>query len=264
MQTHQAKAANFLAIGFAMVVLTISATTSFGFFYSFFSGIIPTAVLPQSIGALISGSIGVMLFDAATVTWLILFLHHSQTPEQRAITLIMTVLTFIGSAAASIAYITLTADGQLAVDVATADTVSNMALAVVILGIVANFGAMQMYNRYSYDNKQKVLQSNRRDMLQTAEDSQARYLDDLIAQQVTEQLTRIAPNLAQQQAAKLVAQFYRNETAKYANGDSKQTLPPPTTQPRRQQLEDLHHRLGNGNGNGNGNGANFTNGQEGI
>jgi hypothetical protein len=256
MQTHQNKAASFLALAFGIVVVAISAGTSYGFFYTFFGGLIPSAILPTEIGSLISGGVGVVLFDVASVTWLTLYLHHAETAEQRALSLIMTVLTFLGSAAASVAYIGLTADGQLAIDATTAATVSNMALGVVIIGIIANFGAMQAYTRFSHNSKRAVSESNRRDMLQAAEDEQAVYLDKLISQQVKERLAGIAPDLAAAQAARLVDRFYRGELAKY-EGEQEQhprQLPPPTGQPRREQshreqLEEVHHRLQqNGNG----------------
>ncbi len=219
MNSHQQKAAQFLAVAFGVVVLAISASTSFGFFYTFFDNLIPHSVLAADIAALISGVIGTLLFDVACAIWLFIFLHHSETPEQRAITLIMTVLTFIGSAAASVAYLGLTAGGDLALDTATRDTIATFALVVVIIGVIANFGAMQAYQRYSYTNKQRVMEADRRDLLQSAEDEQARYLDELITQQVKEILTAQAGTLAQQQARRIAAKFYRHEMAKYAGGE---------------------------------------------
>jgi hypothetical protein len=217
---HNKKAAQFIVISFAVVIVAISASTSFGFFYTFFTNLIPAGVLDPLIGALISGVVGVLLFDVASVIWLNTFLNHAETPEQRAITLIMTIVTFLGSAAASVAYLVLTATGDLALDPTTRGSIGMFALVVVIIGVVANFGSMQAYQRFSYDNKQRVREADRRDRIQTAEEEQAAHLDDLIAQQVREQLTQIAPDLARQQARRIAGHFWRHENAKYADGEA--------------------------------------------
>jgi hypothetical protein len=222
---HRKKSAQFIIVAFAVAIVAISASTSFGFFYTFFTNLIPAAVLAPAVGALISGVVGVLLFDVACVVWLNTFLNHAETPEQRAITLIMTVATFLGSAAASVAYLGLTATGDLALDATTRASIGMFALVVVIVGVVANFGSMQAYQRYSLDNKERVREADRRDRIHTAEEEQAEHLDKLIAQQVREQLTQIAPNLAAQQARRIANQFYRNENAKYADGDGPPPLP---------------------------------------
>ena len=218
MKGHQSSAVKFLSIGFALVLLSVSGLTSFAFFVEFFPEVIPEQVLNPDVGSLISGGIGVVLFDLATVIWLILFLNDAETEEQRAIALIMAGVTFIGSAAASVAYLSLTAKGSMDVlDVTTKNTVASFALGVVLLGIVANFGASQMYQRYEKGNKAKVRNSDREDVLQAAEDEQAGHLDALIAQNVREKLAAIAPELAEEQARRLVSRVYRVEAAKYAD-----------------------------------------------
>lgn len=215
METHKKKGANFIAMGFAVVVVAISASTSFGFFYTFFPGLLPGGIAATSIGALVSGAIGVALFDVACVVWLVMFLRDAETSEQRAISLIMTLVTFVGSAAASVAYLGLTATGEIALDAATKDTIGTFALVVVIVGVVANFGAMNAYQRYNLENKKRVREADRRDTLQEAENQQAAYLDKLIAQNVKEILTKQAPQLAQQQAQRIAEQFYLSEQSKY-------------------------------------------------
>ncbi|MCA9923071.1 MAG: hypothetical protein KC421_11900, partial [Anaerolineales bacterium] len=179
------------------------------------------------------------------------FLHHAGTPEQRAITLIMTAVTFIGSAAASVAHLGLTATGDLAIEESARGTIGMVSLIVVILGVICNFGAALAYQRFSYDNKMQVRESDRLDMIQRAEDEQAGYLDSLVAQEVKELLTSQAPQLAAIQAERLAAKFYRGESAKYGskethNGDH---LPAPNGRPQREQpsnrQQELHTPLDN-------------------
>lgn len=213
--SHKKTAARFLAMAFAIVLLAISASTSFGFFYNHFY-LIPPTLLGETVGQMISGIVGVLLFDAATSIWLITYLQDAQTPEQRAISLLLSGATFLGAAAASVAHLALSATGSMALDVATLDTISMIALVCVILGVIANFGGSLMYSRFSYDNKIAVRESDRADAVQMAEDEQARLLDDLIAQGVKEQITALAPQLANEQASRLVESFRAREMAKYA------------------------------------------------
>lgn len=239
MSSHKQTAARFLAMAFAIVLLAISASTSFGFFYNHFY-LIPPSLLGETVGQLISGIVGVLLFDAATSIWLITYLNDAKTPEQRAIALILSGATFLGAAAASVAHLALSATGTMALDAATLDTISMIALVCVILGVIANFGGSLMYSRFSYDNKLSVRESDRADSVQMAEDEQARLLDDLIAQGVKEQITALAPQLAHEQASRLVESFRAREMAKYAGTNGRQgqngTRPTlPTGQPVRER-----------------------------
>lgn len=215
MNAHKQTAARFLAMAFALALLVISATTSFAFFFNHFY-IIPPSLLGETVGQLISGIVGVLLFDAATSIWLVIYLQDARTPEQRAISLVLAGFTFLGAAAASVAHLALSATGTMALDIDTLDTISMIALVCVIMGVIANFGGSLMYSRFSHDNKIAVRESDRADAIQQAEDEQARLLDGLIAQGVKEQITAVAPALAKEQASRLVESFRAREMAKYA------------------------------------------------
>lgn len=231
MKTYQTQGAKFLIAGFGLAVLMISASTSFGFFYRFFSALIPPTLLGATVGALISGLIGVLLFDVACSIWLYTFLNHAVTTEQRAISLIMCGVTFVGAAAASIAHLALTATDDLALDPSATDTIAMTALVSVIIGVIANFGANLSYQRFSHENKEKVREADRNDEIQRAEDEQAKYLDSLIAKSVKEILAGQAPELARLQAEKIASRFRQNETAKYADSSQPPTIEPAAEEP---------------------------------
>lgn len=231
MNAHKKTAARFLAMAFAIVLLVISATTSFAFFFNHFY-IIPPSLLGETVGQLISGIVGVLLFDAATSIWLVIYLQDARTPEQRAISLVLAGFTFLGAAAASVAHLALSATGTMALDIETLDTISMIALVCVILGVIANFGGSLMYSRFSHDNKIAVRESDRSDAIQEAEDEQARLLDGLIAQGVKEQITAVAPALAREQATRLVEAFRAREMAKYAGTGQPGETAVPSTPPQ--------------------------------
>jgi hypothetical protein len=216
MSSHTNKAANFLALAFALVIVAISSLTTFAFFTIFFPRLVPEAILAPDIGALVSGAVGVALFDLACVVWLILFLQHAETPEQRAISLIMVVVTFVGSALASVAYLGLTATGAMALDDQTAGTVGTFALVGVMLGVVANFGASQSYTRFSYANKIRVQESDMRDSFQDQETDQAKLLTELVSQEFKKEIAALAPGLAKAQATALATEFARKQRNRYA------------------------------------------------
>lgn len=235
MKSHQTKAAQFAIAGFSLIVLAISASTSFGFFYNFFDALLPPELLGPKFAAFVSGAVGIILFDVACSIWLLTFLNHAETPEQRAITLIMTSITFIGSASASVAHLGLTASGELAIEESMKGSIALVSLVVVILGVIANFGAALAYQRFSADSKQAVRESDRRDLILKAKDEHAKSLDQLVQQKVREMLTKQAPAIARVQADRLAAEFYRTETQKYGSADMQEgateTAVPPTPEP---------------------------------
>lgn len=213
---YKRSASGFFVAAFGVVILAISAVTTFSFFATYFTQIFPTGMLGMELAGLLAGGAGVVLFDLAAVYWLNTFLNHAETAEQRGIALLMLVVTFIGAAGASVAQLGLAASGDVALDASTRQTIANAAVWTVIAGVVANFGANIAYGRYSLMSKAAVMEADRRDMLQSAEDEQARLLDGLIAQNVKELIADEAAALAQEQASRLVSSFRRREMAKYA------------------------------------------------
>lgn len=223
MQTHTNKAAGFFVQAFGVTILAISAVTTFSFFSTYFSAIFPKDMLGVELASLLAGGAGVVLFDLACVYWLNTFLKHAETPEQRGIALIMVVFTFCGAAAASIAQLGLSASGDIALDQNTRQSIANVAVWTVIAGVVANFGANNAYARFSLDSKERVREADRRDLIQGAHDEQELLLTDLISQEVKTLIAEQAPQLAKQQAARLVASFQQKELSRYAGrGDSLQ------------------------------------------
>jgi hypothetical protein len=247
MQNHQSQAARFFVIAFSAVILTISAVTTFSFFATYFTAIFPTGMLGNELAALLAGGAGVILFDLACVYWLNTFLKHAETSEQRAISLLMILFTFAGAAAASVAQLGLAASGDVALDESTRQSIANAAVWVVIVGVVANFGANTAYTRFSIDSKERVREADRRDMIAGAENEQADLLDGLIAQQVKELIAKEAPTLAHEQAGRLVAAFRAREMAKYAGTGGVPALPAPDkpqTQSEGEALAASRARLG--------------------
>lgn len=230
---YKKSGAMFMVGGFGVVILAISAVTTFSFFSTYFSSIFPTGMLGPELASLLAGGAGVILFDIASVYWLHTFLNHAETSEQRGIALIMLIVTFVGAAGASIAQLGLAASGDVALDPATRQSIANASVWTVIIGVVSNFGANIAYGRFSLASKQAVMEADRRDMVQNAEDEQARLLDGLIAQNVKELITAEAGKLAQEQAKRVVAAFRAREMAKYAGVESKPEATPP--QPQKQQ-----------------------------
>lgn len=224
--SHKESATGFLLLAASVIIIAISASTTFGFFSTYFPAIVSPEFVGPMYAKVISGMIGVIVFDLMTVTFLLAFLYKAETPEQRAISLIMTFVTFTFSAVASAAHLYMTASGNMAQDASTLTTLRNVAMVSVVLGVVLNFGAWISYTRYSYSSKIRVREADRRDMVQRAEDAQANHLDKLVAQKVQEELEQMADSLAMVQARRIADAFSRREHAKYHDAATPQ-LPAP-------------------------------------
>lgn len=211
MNHHRKKAASFVFIFFSVVVLLISSITSFSFFYTFFPNMLPAGVLDSQTSRIISGSIGVTLFDLATAVWLFVFLQASETSEQRAISGLMITIAFLGAAMSSVAYLILTATGQLALDPQTQETVGLFSLVIVIIGVVANFGAAQAHGRFSKENKEAVAQADWDEKLEKAHEDNRKALLRQVEAKTKERLGEVAPQLADLKVDRIVKDFLNKE-----------------------------------------------------
>lgn len=220
-QSHQKKAAEFFVVGFSLIILAISATTTFTFFSSYFIQIFPVDLLGSQLARLMAGGAGVILFDLAAVYWLSTFLRHAETSEQRAISGLLLVITFAGAAAASMAQLGLAATGDVALDPATRQSIADISVWTVIAGVVVNFGANIAYSRFSLASKEAVREANRRDSLQKAEDKGNDLLDRELSQLVEQYLSDEVDAIAREQARRIAGQWRRDELTKYADSYSK-------------------------------------------
>lgn len=218
--THEAKVAYYLFAFFGIIVLAISALTSFSFFYTYFPALIPEGILDGQVARIISGVVGTILFDISATIWLTVFLNASETAEQRAVAIIMTVVSFIGAGAASIAYLVLSATGELSLGAETKESVAMFALVVVVIGVIANFGFHLMHKRYSKANKELVRENKFQDRMQALEDNNKDELFNQIEVELKELLKVVAPIVAAERAEHMKQQFVQRESVKRTQADS--------------------------------------------
>lgn len=214
MKNHQRKAAYYLIALFSAAVLVISSSTSFAFFYNFFDGLIPPALLGQEVSALISGIVGVLLFDGACVVWLYAYLRDAETADQRAVSMVMVLITFIGGTAASVAHIALSA-AEFGVDPETAATIGNLSIVAVIVGVVANFGAVQLYRSSTIEVKEAIREADREDEIQKVREGNEKELDQMVASKAKAALSEVSGVLAIEQTHLIVEDFRKKEAARY-------------------------------------------------
>lgn len=217
MNAHTRISAQRIVITFFAGIMLISSVTSFGFFFNFFNTLIPPTlpIIGGVVGAIISGLIGVLLFDVSTAVWLYAYLNTAETPQQRATALTMSGAAFVGAAAASIAHLSLSATQLDALTVEAEAWVSLGALLIVILGVVANFGAAINYQRNSLEARQAVREADRRDTMLLAEDQHRSDLDKLVKTKTKSLLDAKSDQLANMQAERIAQEFLDREAAKY-------------------------------------------------
>jgi hypothetical protein len=207
--TFKTIAAKFIFLLFSVLIVVISAITSFSFFYTYFGSLIPNTVLDETTRRIISGLIGTLLFDFAAVIWLLTFLHHSETKPQRAVSIAMAVITFMGASAASVAYLSLSGQSELVeLDAVTQYSIGMISLVVVVFGIVANFASAQLHNGLSLESKRAMSHSDQRDMLIEHEEKHAKHLTNLVGERLNEEFLALAPELARSKAATLAKALY--------------------------------------------------------
>ena len=209
--------ARYLFLAFAATVVAIRALTSLSFFATFLPSLLPATVASASGSSVISGFVGVVLLDAACLVWL-KSANNAETAEQRSVANIAAILTFCGSALASVAYLSLDAS-RLELSPQATSTIELVALVGVIAAIVLNFGVAILFSQNSQDAQAHRRDTRRRHTVASAEHEQAERLDLLVASGVTAELERQAPDLAKEQATRLASAFFKKEGERF---------PPPT------------------------------------
>lgn len=228
---HTKKIAEIVFMFFGLVVLSISALTSFSFFYVYFPNLVPSGLLDSQVSQIISGAIGIILFDLASAVWLTVFLSASETSEQRAIALLLTVISFVGAGSASIAYLVLSATGELSLGDETKQSIAMFALVVVLVGVIANFGAGLAHKRYSKANKDQVRENKFQDKIQKLDDENRDNLFTLIESEMREAFKDVAPQIALKRAQKIIDDFVSAESVQVTHAKSDTSEPKPEGEP---------------------------------
>lgn len=214
---HKKESAKRIVMVFFFGVGIISASTSFGFFFNFFDALIPPSLplIGGMVGSIISGFVGVLLFDGSTAVWLYAYLFTAETAQQRSTSLTMSALAFVGAAAASVAHLSLSAFQLDALTPEAKGWVSLGALIIVILGVVANFGAAINYQKNSKESQEAIRDSDRRDVMMENKKAYHKELDRLVGTKVREKLRAKAETLANLESDAIAQEYIDEEIAKY-------------------------------------------------
>jgi hypothetical protein len=218
------------------IYFVLSAVTSFAFFFVHLPAFVPLPFLGAEMASVvepvISGLIGVALFDLAAIKWLEIYLYGSGNNDQRDIAQRAFWVGFWGSAASSFAYIFLTGNNLVVLPTEAAWWMSITSIFIIAASVVFNFYSKIVFDSHSNQSKEAIREAERLGRIQEAEANEADYLDDLIAQNVKERLNQHAAELASEQAEKIVAERLAIERAKYANKNHRP--PRPTGSPQRE------------------------------
>lgn len=199
---------------FFATVMAISASTTFGFFMQNFPRLVPEGLVAPLTAQALAGAMGVVLLDAATVAWLWAFLANADTGAQRWLAVIMTALTFIGSATSSVAYLGLNAEGYMALSDTTRTTMGAVALLIVVCAVILNFGSAIAYQASSRSSREAIREGQRDATLWDAEYVEQQYLDQQVARKMKRNLRALADSLAEEKATELAARFYDVEATR--------------------------------------------------
>lgn len=184
----------FIFTAFKIVVMSISALTSFAFFVTFLPSFIPSVISTEQGGSLITGLVGVMLLDVACISWLY-FRSHAETGEQGTLAMVGASATFIGSALASIAYLALSAS-EMVLEAQTIYMIQMVSLIGIIVAVVLNFGLAIMYEQQSEKNQANDRERKRQHQIVNTEAQQEQVLTAQIQTNMLQALKEMAPGLA--------------------------------------------------------------------
>lgn len=190
-----------------VVILALSAMTTFGFFIESMPGLIPLPFgIDPAIIKLITGAIGVLLFDGGAFYWLSVHNKSTENSKQRNVSNRIFWVCVAGSIMASLVYLVLFASNLWTVPQDARDVIGFAALIGVAFVVSFHFYSGIEMTKHNEENRVRVAEANSADKAERAERDALVHLDTLMEKEVKDQLTKIAPVLANRQAADIVRQ----------------------------------------------------------
>lgn len=197
------------------VFVALSATTTFGFFFTFLPSIVPVALLGDTwLAGIFSGVVGVILFEGASLTWLRAYLSGSDTEQQRTIALQSSKAAMAGGAVASFAWIVLSGLQLVSLSTSSQQLVGWLSLLAVAVVTVLHF-----VNNWRFAKNSKLARDQQRlaaraAKIQKEEEKQQNLLDDLIAEKAGKKIAERAEYIAEQIANRIANAREREELAR--------------------------------------------------
>jgi len=212
--TLERLAANKTSVGLGILYFIISGLTSFMFFHENLPTLVSLDMLGSSaaiVEPIISGLVGVALFDGAAVGWLTLYLRGCDNNEQRSIARLAFWAAIGGSSISSFAHLFLTGNSLLQLPADFEFGISVFSVFIIALAVVLNFVAKLQFDANSNDSKEATRESTRRGRIQAAEDRQADQLDKLIVEKTESKLEAKADNIAEKRSDRIAQMRERLE-----------------------------------------------------
>lgn len=197
---------------FAGTIILASSILTFGFFFTFLPALV--VFLDANIAALISGTLGVLIFDGGALVWLRVYLHGCENDDQRNIALQTSVIDITGSAVASFVQIFLTGTGLIALSDNFKWGIGLAALIVTGAVLTWNFVAVWRFRKNSDASKESIREGKRQALIRAEEDKQLDELDKMIASKVSSKLQERTDELAEARAQHILQTRLTAENAK--------------------------------------------------
>lgn len=228
--TMERLTANKTGVVVGVIYFVISSITSFMFFHENLPSLVALPILESSaalVEPIVSGIIGLLLFDGAAVGWLVLYLRGCDNNEQRSIASTAFYVAIGGSAVASFAHVFLTGNSLLVLPADLRFGVSVFSVFIVATAVVFNFVAKLVFDRNSKESKEAIRLSVRLGRIQSAEEKEVATLDELIVQKTAKKLAARADMIAEKRSDRIVAERERLEM-----GDDYEPAQQPPAHPR--------------------------------
>ena len=230
--TPEKLSANKVKTFMGALYFLISGLTSFMFFYENLPTLARIEILgtyAQQIGAIVSGLVGVAVFDGAAVGWLYLLLYGSDNNYQRSIAKVAFWAAIGGSTISSFAYLFLTGNSLFVLPDDFKFYMSVFSIFIIALAVVVNFVSKLSFDSNSDASRAAERLNVRRGRIQAAEEQMAVMLDRLIVDKTKAKLSAKADGMAEVRSDRLVDERQRAEM-----GDDYRPNGLPTSPPRRQ------------------------------
>lgn len=217
---------NDVFIAFMTIVVIISGSLTFAFFYEYLPFIFPSTLLGEDVSRFVSGVFGTVILEAGSLVWLFTYLRLCENRYQRSIAFQTSIISFSGSLATTFVQLIFMGNGLFELDQNARNIIGFIALFAIAFVLVYNFASIWRYKKNSNESIEEIEDARREDSLKSVVQARQKKLDRLVEKNVDKLLQQEAPELAMKIAQSHISAKLETETLNRTSAELPEEIEP--------------------------------------
>src|SRR3990167_5085492 len=192
---------------FMIIVVLISSSLTFAFFYDYLPSIFPPQILGADISKIVSGLFGTIILEIGALTWLYVYLRITENHIQRNIAFQTSIISFSGSIITAFTKLIFIGNSLFQLTEDAHNTIGFVALFGIAFVLVFNFMSIWRFKKNSDESIESIEEANRETRLRNVTQQRQKMLDRLVEQKVRKKFMIDSDKLAED----IASSYYRDK-----------------------------------------------------